>query len=81
MDDSLPSAYWECFHSQAGKQVLEDLLYRYYDRFLFDPNDVTGQPLAYREGQRSVVQDILLIRKSTQEGDEPLPMTNEEPTN
>lgn len=58
--------YIECFSTSSGQEVLEDLkrmCYYEYTTFSKDPYE-----LAYREGIRSVVLQILYMMKPQQKG-------------
>ena len=72
MEDSqqiLDKAYADCFLTEAGKLVFEDLFWSYFETPLFSPGESeSAQALAFREGQRSVV---LGIRASMRRGVDP----------
>lgn len=65
----LDQAYLEVFKSAAGRIVLEDLFWNYFERPGFDPSSPSAQALAFREGQRSVVLDIRACMRRAQSPD------------
>jgi len=66
--------YADLFLSVVGSEVLADLRDAYYDRAMFQPGeDTSGLTLAFREGQRSVILDILFRVAAGQESDKELP--------
>ena len=65
--DELDLAMLDCFGTGAGKIVLDFLTEAYFERPMFDMNDVNPQALAFREGQRSVILDIRAAIRRAQE--------------
>lgn len=55
--------YFETFSSEPGMAVLKDMRSIYYDRQSYVPGD--PDQTAFREGQRSVVFEILSALKSS----------------
>lgn len=74
MADHLDKLYSDYFLTPLGQDILADLKDAFYDRPMFQPGeDTSGLTLAFREGQRSVVLDILSAIKRGQDITEELP--------
>lgn len=70
--NTIAQAYEDCFNTPPGQKVLEHLVNNVYAT-VYEGIDPIG--LAYHNGRRSVVQDILLNRemaKGFQQTDEPV---------
>lgn len=71
MADSLDRAYAETFTTGWGSQVLDDLKDMFFDRVLFEPGD-DQLTLAWREGQRHVIIQVLSsIERGLETDEEP----------
>jgi len=57
--DNLDLAYFHTFTSAPGQMVIEDLRANFYDVPLFNPAEPSALGLSFREGQRSIILDIL----------------------
>ena len=59
MADQIDAAYYNCFMRGAGSTVMDDMRAAYYDRPMFNTAEPNALGLAFREGQRSVVLEIM----------------------
>jgi hypothetical protein len=55
----LSISYYNAFSSEAGRAVFKDLVVRFYDPLILIEGKVDALTIAYREGQRSVVLEII----------------------
>jgi hypothetical protein len=58
----LAYAYWLTFHSEPGKQVIEDLIETYLKRISF--NGESTHQTAFQEGKRQAVIEIINMSKA-----------------
>lgn len=56
--------YFETFSTESGIATMKDLRKRYYDRLSYVPGDT--HEMAFREGQKSIIFDILSDLKLSQ---------------
>lgn len=59
MDSDILLCYLYTFESEHGRRVLEHLRAAFYDRPMFDYGQTRSLDLAFQEGRRSVVLEIL----------------------